>query len=117
MASSDVVAYQLNPNSQSDFSLEVEPKTYLQNKLAQDENELDEVLPKVNSMRNEVAKLEELRKAYIENPALGDLDSVVEVRFALLTLRANPCRPRILGAAIFPQRAASSLSGNAARNA
>jgi len=64
---------------QSNFSLEVEPKTFLQNKLAQDESELDEVLPKVKSLRNEVTKLEELRKAYIENPALGDLDSVVEV--------------------------------------
>lgn len=64
---------------QSDFSLEVEPKTFLQNKLAKDENDLDEVLPKVQSLRNEVTKLEELRKAYIENPALGDLDSVVEV--------------------------------------
>lgn len=68
---------------QSDFSLELEPKTFLQNKLAKDESELDEVLPKVKSLRNDVTKLEELRKAYIENPALGDLDSVVEVRNGL----------------------------------
>lgn len=72
---------------QSDLSLEVEPKTFLQNKLAQDESELDEVLPKVKSLRNEVTKLQELRKAYIENPALGDLDTVVEVRpFGLMLL-------------------------------
>lgn len=64
---------------QSNFSLEVEPKTFLQNKLAKDENDLDEVLPRVQSLRKEVTKLDELRKAYIENPALGDLDSVVEV--------------------------------------
>lgn len=65
----------------------MEPKTFLQNKLAQDESELDEVLPKVKSLRNEVTKLEELRKAYIENPALGDLDTVVEVSlvFPILT--------------------------------
>ncbi|KAK9898248.1 hypothetical protein P389DRAFT_30981 [Cystobasidium minutum MCA 4210] len=65
----------------SNFSLEVEPKTFLQNKLAKDENDLDEVLPRVQSLRKEVTKLDELRKAYIENPALGDLDSVVEQYF------------------------------------
>jgi len=61
------------------MSLEPEPKTFLQNKLARDQGDLANVGPRVDSMRREVTKLEDLRKAYTENPALGDLDTVVEV--------------------------------------
>lgn len=62
------------------MSLEPEPKTFLQNKLARAQTELADISPRVEALRREVTRLEDLRKAYTENPALGDLDSVVEVR-------------------------------------
>lgn len=63
------------------MSLEVEPKTFLQNKLSREEGELANIAPRVEAMRREVTRLEDLRKSYTENPALGDLDSVVENYF------------------------------------
>lgn len=57
-----------------------EPKTFLQNKLAKNLNDLADVKPKVANMRKEVSKGAELREAYTKNPALGDLDTVTEVR-------------------------------------
>ena len=69
------------------MALQPEPKIFLQNKLVKSQMELDDVEPRVESMRREVSKLEELREAYTANPALGDLDTVVENMFEAIRER------------------------------
>ncbi len=59
--------------------MQPEQKTFLVNKLSRASMDLDEIEPRVSSMTREVEKLQELRQAYMDNPALGDLDTVVEV--------------------------------------
>ena len=59
--------------------MQPEQKTFLVNKLSRAGMDLDEIDPRVSSMTREVEKLQELRQAYMDNPALGDLDTVVEV--------------------------------------
>lgn len=63
------------------MNLDPEPKVFLQNKLIRNQQALEEVIPRVEAARRESGKLAELRDAYTKNPALGDLDSVTEVRF------------------------------------
>lgn len=52
--------------------------------------DLEELEPRVSSMNREVEKLQELRQAYMDNPALGDLDTVVEVCTGVFGARASP---------------------------
>ena len=59
--------------------MQPQQKTFLVNKLQKANMDLEEVEPRVSSMNREVQKLQELRQAYMDNPALGDLDTVVEV--------------------------------------
>jgi hypothetical protein len=59
--------------------MQPQQKTFLVNKLQKANMDLEEVEPRVSSMNREVEKLQELRQAYMDNPALGDLDTVVEV--------------------------------------
>ena len=68
------------------MNLDPESKVFLQNKLARDQTSLIEIAPRVDAMRREVRKLAELRLAYTQNPALGDLDTVVEVGFPTATV-------------------------------
>lgn len=59
--------------------MQPQQKTFLVNKLQKANMDLEEVEPRVSSINREVEKLQELRQAYMDNPALGDLDTVVEV--------------------------------------
>ena len=52
---------------------------FLQNLLARNQIAMIEIAPRVDALRREARKLAELREAYTNNPALGDLDTVTEV--------------------------------------